>query len=106
MLDPMGSLKKWQAGAAEVSAVLKTVGNENRLLILCQLAAREELAVSTLVSAVGLSQSAVSQHLALMRAEGVVQGRRDGKTVYYSIADSRIRAMMVALYQIYCAERE
>ena len=98
------NLDKWQGNAPQVSGMLKAIGNERRLLVLCQLAAHGEMSVGALVKAVGLSQSALSQHLARMRAEKVVTARRDGQTIYYSIADSKVEAVMARLYELYCAE--
>lgn len=100
----MGDLNKWEKGAATVSGVLKAVGNERRLLVLCQLAENGEMSVGRLVDVIGLSQSALSQHLARLRAEEVVAARRDGQTIYYRLADARIEALMSELYELYCKD--
>ena len=73
--------------ASEASALLKLLANENRLLILCRLALKGEMSVNDIADAVGLSQSALSQHLAKMRDEGLVATRREAQTVFYRIAD-------------------
>ncbi|MFA6266187.1 MAG: metalloregulator ArsR/SmtB family transcription factor, partial [Pseudolabrys sp.] len=73
--------------AAEAASLLKLMANENRLLILCRLAITGELSVGALAGAVSLSQSALSQHLAKMRDDGLVATRRDAQTIYYRIAD-------------------
>lgn len=79
--------------ATEVAAFLKVVANEQRLLLLCRL--REgEASVGELVGLCGLSQSSVSQHLARMRDGGLVQTRRETTTIYYSIANKRVAALM------------
>lgn len=90
--------------SAEISRMLKTIGNERRLVILCQLAAHDELSVSSLVDAMSIGQSALSQHLAKMREEEILKTRRDGQNIYYSIADARISELMRTFYKLYCAD--
>ena len=89
--------------AAQAAALLKLLANENRLLILCRLALEGEMAVNELADSVGLSQSALSQHLAKMREEGLVAFRRDGQSLFYSISDSRCEALLATLHRLYCA---
>jgi DNA-binding transcriptional ArsR family regulator len=88
--------------AAEAVALLKLLANENRLLILCRLAAAGEASVGTLADAVELSQSALSQHLAKMRDDGLVATRRDGQTIYYRITDHDAGRLLALLKDIYC----
>ena len=88
--------------AAEAARLLKLLANENRLLILCQLVAKNELAVGDMADAVGLSQSALSQHLAKMREEGLVATRREAQSVFYRIADPDTRRILALLKSIYC----
>ena len=88
--------------AAEAAGLLKLLANENRLLILCRLALARELSVNDLAGAVGLSQSALSQHLAKMREEGLLATRRDAQTVYYRIADPNAARLLALLKNIYC----
>jgi DNA-binding transcriptional ArsR family regulator len=88
--------------ASEAVQLLKLLANENRLLILCQLALARELSVNDLADAVGLSQSALSQHLAKMREEGVLATRRHAQTVYYRIADPNAARLLALLKSIYC----
>jgi DNA-binding transcriptional ArsR family regulator len=88
--------------AAEAAALLKLLANENRLLILCRLALTREMSVNDLADAVGLSQSALSQHLAKMREEGLLATRRDAQTVYYRIADPNAAKLLALLKSIYC----
>ena len=88
--------------AAEAVQLLKMLANENRLLILCRLALARELSVGDLVDAVGLSQSALSQHLAKMREEGLLATRRDAQTVFYRIADPNAARLLALLKNIYC----
>ncbi len=100
--DDDDQISNWKGGAAEVSSVLKAIGNERRLMILCHLAQRGEMSVGALVEEIRLSQSALSQHLARMRADDVVVTRRDGQVIHYRIADPRIEALMGKLYLLYC----
>lgn len=90
--------------AAEVAALLKALANEQRLLILCHLAAEGELQVGALVERIGLSQSALSQHLARLRAEGLVACRRESQAIFYRISDPRAAQVLTLLQEIYCPE--
>ena len=94
-------LSAMERAAGAAAGLLRALANEHRLLILCQLAAGER-GVGELVDAVGLSQSAVSQHLARLRAEGLVATRREGQAIVYSLAADEARRMIAALYDIYC----
>lgn len=95
-----------QGKVAEVSATLRLLSNEKRLLVVCRLAIAGEMSVGALAEAVDLSQSALSQHLARLRADGLVETRREAQVLHYRIADRRIRRLLEALYGIYCAETE
>lgn len=88
--------------ANEAAQLLKLLANENRLLILCRLVQTREMSVGDLVAAVGISQSALSQHLAKMRAEGLLATRREAQTVHYRIADPGATRMLTLLKDIYC----
>ncbi|SRR5690606_7464633 len=88
--------------AAEAAAMLRTLGHEQRLLVLCLLIAHDELSVSQLLDYVDLSQSALSQHLARMREDGLVSSRREAQTIYYRIADPRVEALVAALKRTFC----
>lgn len=92
------------AKAAEASRLLRTLANEHRLLILCCLSGRAEAPVGALVAEVGLSQSALSQHLARLRSEGLVAFRRDSQTLYYRIADPAVLSVLATLSDIYCPQ--
>ena len=96
------SMTDLAAGAAEAAGVLKALANENRLMILCKLLERGEMSVMPLAEAVGLSQSALSQHLAKMREEKIVAFRREGLTVFYRVADSNVVKILKTLKAIYC----
>jgi len=97
-LDTQGIEK----AAAEVAGVLRAVANERRLMILCKLVEWGEGNVNALAETVGLSQSALSQHLAKMRDEGLVTYRRDSQTLWYRIADTRIEDLLATLHKLYC----
>jgi ArsR family transcriptional regulator, virulence genes transcriptional regulator len=88
--------------AAEAAQLLKLLANENRLLILCRLVLAREMSVNDLAAAVGLSQSALSQHLAKMREEGLVDTRREAQTVFYRIANPNAARLLALLKNIYC----
>lgn len=89
-----------QAAGQAVSA-LKVLANEDRLLLLCQLS-QGEMSVGDLEEALGIRQPTLSQQLAVLRAEGVVDTRRDGKRIFYSIADARLLQVLAVLYDLYC----
>ena len=90
MSDQFSDLAAFEAQATEVAAILRELGNERRLMILCKLVEWGEANVSALAEAVGLSQSALSQHLARMRDEKLVTFRRESQVLWYRIADPRI----------------
>ncbi|MBI3541873.1 MAG: helix-turn-helix transcriptional regulator [Deltaproteobacteria bacterium] len=81
--------------------MLRALAHPQRLQILCHLS-EDELAVSELERRCGASQSAVSQFLARMKAEGLVASRRDGNFVYYRIQDSKVRKLIRAMHGIFC----
>jgi DNA-binding transcriptional ArsR family regulator len=89
-----------KAGAAE--AMLKAVANRNRLVILCELL-KGERSVGALQAAIGLSQSALSQHLARLRKDELVATRRESQTIYYSLSSKPITRLIGLLYELYCA---
>ncbi len=88
------------AEAAE--ALLKALANRYRLMLLCELHTGEK-SVTALQQAVGLSQSAVSQHLARLRDENLVSTRRESQTIYYSLASEQAARVIATLYDLYCA---
>lgn len=91
-----------KAGAA--AALMKALSNEHRLLILCHLISTEELTVGALVARIGLSQSALSQHLARLRDEGLVSFRREAQTLHYRVSDPRAGQVLAVLRDIFCPE--
>ncbi len=92
----------FEANATEVAGILRALANERRLMILCKLVEWGEANVGTLADAVGLSSSALSQHLAKMREEGIVATRRESQTIWYRIADPRTEALLGHLQQLFC----
>lgn len=94
-------LSLFEESAGRAAAMLRLLGNEKRLMVLCQLA-DGELSVGELQRRVGLSQSALSQHLALLREEGVVSTRRESQTIHYRIADSSALRIIETLAELYC----
>jgi ArsR family transcriptional regulator len=90
--------------AAEVAAILAALANERRLMILCRLVEWGEANVTSLAEDAGLSQSALSQHLAKMRQEGLVTFRRDAQTLWYRIADPRIEELFATLHHLFCRD--
>jgi ArsR family transcriptional regulator, virulence genes transcriptional regulator len=102
--DDAADLKKLTRQAGDAAQLLKLLGNEKRLLILCFLAARGEMTVGELVDVVKLSQSALSQHLSKLRADGLVTFRRTAQTLHYRVADTRALQVLQVLKQIYCSD--
>lgn len=87
--------------ASRAAELLKMMGNERRLMILCQLVNGEK-SVGELEGLIGLKQSALSQHLAKLRAERLVATRRVSQTVYYRLASGEVSALINTLYGLYC----
>jgi DNA-binding transcriptional ArsR family regulator len=98
------ALGKLARQAGDAAQLLKLLANEKRLLILCYLAVRGEMTVGELVGVVKLSQSALSQHLAKLRADGLVEFRRSAQTLHYRVADPRTLRLLQSLKEIFCGE--
>lgn len=96
------SLADFEARASQAASLMKALGNEKRLMILCKLLEQGEMSVMPLTEAVGLSQSALSQHLARMREESLVDFRRDGQTLFYRVADPKVKRVIKTLKNIFC----
>ncbi|MDR3525030.1 MAG: metalloregulator ArsR/SmtB family transcription factor [Acetobacteraceae bacterium] len=94
-------LARMSAAADEASELLKSLANRHRLLILCQLG-DGELSVGELAGRLGVRDATASQHLALLRKDGLVSARRDGQTIWYSITSAPAREVLASLYRIYC----
>lgn len=102
-MDVDASVAALRERADYVAGRLTLVANAKRLLILCELVKGEQ-SVGSLQSAVGLSQSALSQHLAKLREAGMVATRRESQTVYYRISDPDLEVLMAALYDAFCKD--
>lgn len=98
-IDP----ERLKAAAGLAVGRLKLLANEDRLLILCQLS-HGEMCVSDLEEQLGIRQPTLSQQLAVLRSEGVVDTRREGKNVFYSVADKQLLEVISVLYRLYCPE--
>ena len=95
------NMEDLRSHATEVAGLMKIMANSHRLLILCELH-KGERSVGDLQRAVGLGQSALSQHLARLRKENLVAVRREGQTIHYSLTDPNVRQVMALLYRLYC----
>jgi DNA-binding transcriptional ArsR family regulator len=92
-----------RVGAGQAVTTLKLLANEDRLLLLCQLSLGE-MCVSDLEQALGIHQPTLSQQLGVLRTEGVVDTRRQGKNIFYSVADPALLAILTVLYRLYCPQ--
>ena len=104
MLLQLNDARELNAKAAEAVRLLTALANEHRLAILCELIEGER-SVGSLVGAVGLAQSALSQHLAKLRSAGIVATRRDAQTIYYRLASAAATSVTRTLADIYCGGR-
>lgn len=97
-------LEQLMRNARDASDFLKALSHENRLLLLCLLSEKER-SVGELENILSMRQAAVSQQLARLRFDGLVNARRDGKTVYYSLANDKVRAIITVIYGMFCDVR-
>lgn len=95
-------LEQLRASAADAAALMRALGHDGRLLVLCTLVAQGECSAGELAQQVGLSPSALSQHLARMREDGLVDSRREAQSVYYRIAEPRVARIVALLKDLYC----
>ena len=100
---PSLPLAELQNRAHEAAALLKALANPDRLLLLCHLV-KAERAVAELGAMTGIGQPTLSQQLAVLRNEGLVVTRRDGKSIHYRIASPAVHAVLSTLYQLYCSD--
>lgn len=99
------SVEEMAQHATEAANFLKLMANPHRLMIMCHLI-EQEFSVSELNAHLPISQSALSQHLAMLRKSGLVSFRRDQQTVYYRLASSEVEAIVHELYQQFCVPGE
>ncbi|KUP91085.1 biofilm growth-associated repressor [Tritonibacter horizontis] len=99
---PAGAMSDMADNASKAAALMKALAHEGRLMILCHLASEPELSVSALETLLNKRQAAVSQLLSRLREDRLVNARRDGKTVYYSLADGPTTHILGTLHDIYC----
>lgn len=97
LIDP----EALREAAGSAVATLKVLANEDRLLLLCQLS-QGEMCVSDLEATLGIRQPTLSQQLGVLRNEGVVETRREGKQIFYSVADRNLLKVLELLYRLYC----
>lgn len=96
-------LAAMQQNAGQAAALMKSLSNPSRLLVLCALVTREHT-VGELEELTGLSQSAISQHLARLRDSGLVSTRRDAQRIFYSLDKPEVKAVLETLHRLYCPE--
>jgi ArsR family transcriptional regulator, virulence genes transcriptional regulator len=95
------TMKDMLQQSSQAALFLKALSNENRLMILCHLLDKE-LSVTALNEKLPLSQSALSQHLAILRKDGLVNTRRESQTIFYMIGDSRVKELIQTLHKLFC----
>jgi DNA-binding transcriptional ArsR family regulator len=96
-------LDQMRSSARTVTGLLRALANEDRLLLLCQMT-QGERSVGELEAQLDIRQPTLSQQLAVLRAEGLVTTRRDGKRIFYAVADPKLLALLGTLYTLYCAQ--
>lgn len=89
--------------AKEVADLLKVLANENRLLILCELA-KEAQSVGTLLEKLDITQSGISQHLAILKANGILDYSKKAQTIIYNVKDERVFKLLEVIKETYCAQ--
>jgi DNA-binding transcriptional ArsR family regulator len=97
----VADMARLEQNAARACDLLKAMANPTRLMVLCQIADGEK-SVGELERDIGLSQSGLSQHLAVLRSKNLVSTRRDAQTIYYSLSSQEAGAVMATLYQVFC----
>lgn len=96
-------INQLRKSAGEATALLRSLAHEDRLLLLCQLS-QGEMCVSDLETTLGIYQPSLSQQLGVLRRQGLVSTRRDGKNIYYRVTDDKALALLETLYQTFCAK--
>ncbi len=96
-------IAQMQDAAGHASSFLRSIANRDRLLLLCQLS-QGELSVSELADSTGIQQPSLSQQLGILRREGLIAPRKDGKSVFYQISEPKVLVMLQQLYDLFCPE--
>lgn len=94
-------IRQMRKAAGEATAMLRALANEDRLLLLCQLS-QGECSVGELAELLDIQQPTLSQQLGVLRNEGLVDTRREGKYMYYSVADARVLTVLKTMYGLFC----
>ena len=105
MKTPLLDLEQMHLGAERACRLMKVLSNPDRLLILCQLS-QGEWRVGELEAMLGIVQPTLSQQLTVLRDEGLVSTRREGKNIFYSVADPSMLEILALLYRLYCPKEE
>ena len=100
-LKMLTKIPRLRAEAEAAATLMRTLGNQDRLLILCELS-QWEMCVSELAERTGIVQPTLSQQLTVLREQGIVKTRRDGRRIHYSIADAKALEVLKTLYRLYC----
>lgn len=95
-------IRKMRAAADDAAGLLRGLANPDRLLLLCELS-QGERCVSELEERLGIEQPTLSQQLTVLREQGLVDTRRDGRWIYYSVSDAKVLALLQLLYRLFCA---
>ena len=98
-------MARMRTAATQATSLLRSLAHEDRLLLLCQLC-QEELSVGELEQRLDIRQPGLSQHLGVLRRENLVATRREGKRIFYRVADERALAVLQTLYDSFCADEE
>lgn len=101
-MNNRADIEKLRENAQQAAQLMNALSNPNRLLILCQLM-EGELSVGALNAKIALSQSAFSQHLAVLRRDGLVNTRKESQTVYYSLANDHAEQVLEVLHRLFCS---
>ncbi|WP_152206657.1 ArsR/SmtB family transcription factor [Marinobacter changyiensis] len=96
-------IEQLQDAAGQASSFLRSIANRDRLLLLCQLS-QSELSVTALAALTGIQQPSLSQQLGVLRREGLIAPRKDGKNVYYQISEPKVLVILQQLYDLFCPE--
>jgi DNA-binding transcriptional ArsR family regulator len=94
-------ISQMRQSACDASSLMKALGHEERLLLLCQLS-QQEMCVSDIEQALNIQQPSLSQQLCILRKQGLVDTRKEGKYVYYHVTDAKALSLLQTLYQLYC----